>query len=108
METTLERSYPSERCDATSSFLKYYRKIGASKPAIETFSGKRWDKFPAFPEFERLLKANFSNYTWLDTFLMQTPDIYEYLVYLRHHGFPSPLLDWSASPYVAGGLPERS
>ena len=101
LETTLERSYPSERCDATASLLKYYRKIGASKPAIETFSGRRWDRLPEFPEFEKLVKDNFSTYTWLDMLLVHTPDIYEYLVYLRHHGFPSPLLDWSASPYVA-------
>ena len=25
----------------------------------------------------------------------------DYMAYLRHYGFPSPLLDWTSSPYIA-------
>ena len=30
-----------------------------------------------------------------------TTEIISFMIYLRHHGFPSPLLDWTYDPYVA-------
>src|ERR1700676_1915368 len=96
LRTTLERRIKDNLLDGEYRLVdKYYDCVQEIKPRVETFIEREWDKldFSAWvgEDYENLLKK----------FLIQELPGYSYLTYLRHHRFPSPLLDWTKSPYIA-------
>lgn len=88
LKTTLERKGSGPR-----TVSGYYRLVGVAKPLIESFTDRRWEDLD-----RKEIRALFSEY---DRPHFTALPHYDYLVHLRHHGFPSPLLDWTKSLHIA-------
>lgn len=85
LETSLERYLKKGVVVSIELYHSYLLKI---KPAVEAYTGGSW-------KVDRCIKIEDT------TLLTGAVPAYGFMSYVRHHGFPSPLLDWSQSPYVA-------
>ncbi len=92
IQTTLERrGFPDMPA------LDYYRMLSRSRYELEARIGRKFD-LPPYPELEK----KFADYdeTSLDLTFGKLPG-FEYMTFVRHCGFPTPILDWTRSPYIA-------
>jgi hypothetical protein len=93
--TTLERHEKERYGNQERSIENYLGITLRCAPQIESFTDNKFN----LPEIDKIITEINTN---SDIFhLNLSTCTYEYWVYLRHHGFPSPFLDWTFSPFIA-------
>ena len=104
IESTLERALPERRhvTSGVMDYADYYQDIMDAKGAFESFSNERWS-FQQLSRraFKEKITDRSENPSHFELPLPGGSELYSYMVYLRHHSFPSPLVDFTHSPYVA-------
>jgi hypothetical protein len=97
LHTTLERHEANTSTDTLGS---YYTSAYEANPHIEALTGNTWQDLPDPIEFQVRLHRCEEGPVGLFR-QRENRRVWEYFSYLRHHGFPSPLMDWTESPYIA-------
>lgn len=90
LTTTLERAGCPEM-----PIRDYYRIMTTVGTQVGTFADIE------VPEYSNVVEESLKDLELLSLRRFPQRDMYRFMVYLRHNGFPSPLLDWSRSLYVA-------
>ena len=80
LDTTLERHDHRKY-----SIVNYDNQLWVIHSAVVSYTGKKWSLDEVKIDDSRFIR----------------PPNYEFMAYVRHHGFPTPLLDWTRSLYVA-------
>ena len=91
---------------------EYFEVLREIVSEVNALSGSNWNLegrgvndtesgsvFP-FADTDRVAIANAAGAILRQNTLVN-PNVYEMMVHARHHGFPSPLLDWTRSRYIA-------
>jgi hypothetical protein len=92
LQSTIERNEwrgSQNRID----LYNYYSYVYQFKQRVETMLNKKWD-IPSPSDYKEFLNQNKL------TIDSEIPG-YDYITFLRHYGFPTPIIDWSRSPFIA-------
>jgi len=96
LSSTLERN-GQERM----TIKEYHHLISVVKPQIESFAGRNWNILTYPSGINEWLEENGTIMPHAFGCSSEFQETYSYMVFLRQYGFPSPMVDWTSSPYVA-------